>query len=130
MDAEFQRLTTAYTPEGAMDTVDGALGPLFCVVVEVAGVPVKGLVDPGSSATIMSFELFKEVRAKAAIPRKALKKSDVTLDYSQRPIPIFAQVSLEFHTGGRRVRVPVYLRSNQGPVSEPCLLGTSVVLPL
>ena len=30
---------------------------------------MKGLVDPGSSATIMSFELFKEVGAKVAIPR-------------------------------------------------------------
>ena len=28
------------------------------------------------------------------------------------------------------MRVPVYLRSNQGPVSEPCMLGTNVVLPL
>ena len=28
------------------------------------------------------------------------------------------------------MRVPVYLRSNQGPVTEPCLLGTNVVLPL
>ena len=51
----------------------------FYAVVEVTGVPVKGLVDPGSSVTIMSFELFKEVGAKAAIPREALKKPDVTL---------------------------------------------------
>ena len=41
-----------------MDTVDGALGPLFYVVVEVTEVPVKELVDPG---------------AKAAIPHKAQK---------------------------------------------------------
>ena len=26
--------------------------------------------------------------------------------------------------------IPVYLRSDQGPVSEPCLLGTNVVIPL
>ena len=70
MDAVIQRLTTAYTPEGTVNTVGGALGPLFYAVVEVAGVPVKGLVDPGSSATIMSFELFKEVGTKAAIPVK------------------------------------------------------------
>ena len=28
------------------------------------------------------------------------------------------------------VTVPVYLRSDQGPVSEPCLLVTNVVIPL
>ena len=76
-----------------MDTVDGALGHLFYVVVEVTEVPVKELVNPG---------------AKAAITRKAQKKPDVTLqDYSQTPIPIFTHVSLEFQNGGRRVRVPV-----------------------
>ena len=34
VDAEFQRLTTAYTPEGTVDTVDGASGPLLYAVVE------------------------------------------------------------------------------------------------
>ena len=31
---------------------------------------------------------------------------------------------------GGHARVPVCLRSDQGPVSEPCLLGTNVVLPI
>ena len=26
--------------------------------------------------------------------------------------------------------VPVYLKSNQGPVGESCLLGTDVIMPL
>ena len=128
VDAEFSRLSKVYSPRATVDAVKGALGPLFYATVEVAGVPVNALVDPGSSATIMSFELFKTIRERAAIPREALQKPDVTLrDHSRRPIPIFAQVALEFHLEGRRVSVPVYLRSDQGPAAgESCLLGTNV----
>ena len=78
--------------------------------------------DPGSSATIMLFELFKKVGTKAGIPREALQKPRVMLrDYSRRPIPVFAEVNLEFSYQGQRVTVPVYLRSDQGPAGEPCM---------
>ena len=116
--------------EVGVDTVDGALGPLYCATIMIAGTPVEGLVDPGSSATIL-FDLFREIGRKASIPCEALTLPEVTLrDYSRRPIPIFAVVDLEFCLQGRSVTVPVYLRSDQGPVSEPCLLGTNVVIPL
>ena len=131
VEAEFSRLAGAYCPEASVDTVEGALGLLFYATVVVAGTPVDALVDPGSSATIMLFELFKKVGPKAGIPREALQKPRVMLrDYSRRPIPVFAEVNLEFSYQGQRVTVPVYLHSDQGPAGEPCLLGTNVVLPL
>ena len=131
VDAEFSRLAGAYCPEASVDTVDGALGPLFYATVVVAGTPVDALMDPGSSATIMSFELFKKVGTKAGIPREALQKPKVMLrEYSRRPILVFAEVNLEFSYQGQRVTVPVYLRSDQGLAGEPCLLGTNVVLLL
>ena len=109
--------------------VDGALGPLYCATIMIAGTPVEGLVDPGSSATILSFDLFRKIGRKATIPCEALMLPEVTLrDYSRRPIPIFAVVDLEFCVQGRSVTVPVYLRNDLGPVSEPCLLGTNVVM--
>jgi len=40
-------------------------------------------------------------------------------DSSIRPIPIFAQVNLEFSQQCRTVTVPVYLKSDPGPTSEP-----------
>ena len=116
-----------------VDAVSGASGPLFTAAITISGTPVKALVDPGSSATIMSFDLFKKVGKAAGIPRDALKLPEVTLrDYSRRPIPIFAVVELEFEWQGNKMSAPVYLKSEQGSgmVSEPCLLGTNVVIPL
>lgn len=79
----------------------------------------------------MSFELFKKVGTKAGFPREALQMPRVMLqDYGRRPIPVFAEVNLEFSYQGQKVTVPVYLRLDQGPAGEPCLLGTNVVLPL
>ena len=79
MDAEFNWLVTTYTPGIAVDTVNGAICPLFYATVAVAGTPMQALVDPGLSATIMSFEPFKTVGTKAVIPREALKEPEVTL---------------------------------------------------
>ena len=106
-------MSCAYTPEGEVDTVKGALGPLYYATVSVSGMPVEALIDPGSSAAIMSFDLFQKVGQRAGVPRSALKRPDVVLrDYSQRPILIGAQVELEFEWGGKAITVPVYLRSD------------------
>lgn len=99
-------ISAAYAPEPTVDTVHGALGPLLYATVEVAGTPVKALVVPGSSATIMSFELFRKIGTKAAIPREALRKTKATLrDYSRRPIPVFTEVDLEFPHCGQKATV-------------------------
>ena len=108
-----------------------SLGPLYYANVTVAGTSVEAMVDPGSSATIMSFELFRNIGAKAKIPVEALKQPDVALqDYSQRPIPIGACVDLELEWQGKSVTTTVYLRSDLGAQDEPYLLGTNVVIPL
>ena len=132
MAAEFGRLGDIYANEVSMDAVSGAL---FTAAITISGTPVEALVDPGSSATIMSFDLFKKVGKAAGIPRDALKLPEVTLkDYSRRPIPISAVVELEFEWQDNKMSAPVYLKSEQGSgitmVSEPCLLGTNVVIPL
>ena len=131
VDAEFSRLAEVYTQGASVDTVSGALGPLYYATVSIAGSSVDALVDPGSSATIMSFDLFRMVGKGAGIPREAMRKPEITLrDYSRRPIPIFAVVDLEFEWQGNQFTAPVYLKSDQGPKGEPCLLGTNVVIPL
>ena len=135
-DAEFQRMTTSYRSKnrngnGITDTVTGALGPLYYAEVKIAGVPVEALLDAGSSASILSFDLFQKIGHAAGITVDALKPPTATLrDYSQCPIPIGAQVELEFEWNGSSVTAPVYLRSDLGTRGEPCLLGTNVVMPL
>ena len=92
-DAEFQRMTTIYRSKnrngnGITDTVTGALGPLYYAEVKIAGVPVEALLDAGSSASILSFDLFQKIGHAAGITIDALKPPTATLrDYSQRPIP-------------------------------------------
>ena len=124
-------MAQAYHPTGEVDVVTGPLGRLYYVTVKVAGVPVEAMVDTGSSATIMSFALFKEVRKAAKIPREELKPPDVVLhDYSQRPIPIAAGVKLNFKWHGRTVTTVVYLRSETSAGGEQYLSGTYVAIPL
>ena len=68
MDAEFSSLFCVYSPEATVDAVKDVLGPLFYATVSIAGTSMESLVDPGSSATIMSFELFMKVGAKVGLP--------------------------------------------------------------
>ena len=56
-EAEYQRIKGSLQ----VDTVTGSVGPLYNCQLLVAGQPVTALVDSGSSATIMSLELFQEV---------------------------------------------------------------------
>ena len=72
----------------------------------------NGLVDTGSSLTILSFNQFKEIGKQAKIPARAELKPDVGVfrDYSRRLIPITANVDLEFQWKGKSVITPAYLR--------------------
>ena len=89
------------------------------------------MVDKGSSATILSFDLFKRIGKKANIPVSALSAPDVVLrDYNQRPIPIGAKVELELSFNGKSVVVPVSVQGSGRTESEAYLLGTNVVIPL
>ena len=131
MDAEFRRLVETYDGSAGVDTVAGAVGPLYYCNVNIAGEPVEAMVDTGSSATIMSFDLFKKIGRKAGIAKNALSQPDVTLrDYSQRPIPVGAKVDLEVEFNGKKMTATVYLRGSGSTESESLLLGTNVVIPV
>jgi len=126
-----QMLSGSYVHAAEVDAVSGLVGPLYFTQVEIAGIPMETVVDPGSSATLLYFELFKSIGKQAQIPPDALKFPDIILrDYSQRPIPIGARVDLSITWQGKTVTTPVYLRSDLGMTGEPCLLGTNVVIPL
>ena len=131
-EAEFARMRACYDQSLEVSNVAGALGPLYYAEVTVAGTPVEALIDPGSSATILSFDLFMRIGKTAGITSKELRPPRVTLrDYNGRPIPIGAQVDLQFEWKGTSVTAPVYLRTEKGDTrSEQCLLGTNVVMPL
>ena len=131
VDAEFAHMANAYDTKATVDQIVGAVGPLCYATVEIAGEKVRGMVDTGSSATVVSFELFSKIGKRANIPTTALSKPDVVLrDYNRRPIPVGAKVDLSFRYQGKSVVAPVYLRAGGHDESETCLLGTNVIFGL
>ena len=128
---ELQRMSAAYDDFLKVEAVNGAVGPLFHGEVNMAGVPVKGLIDTGSGATIISFEIFKKIGKTANIPSSSLYPVDLILrDYNRNPIPMGAQVDMEISWKEKCITVPVHIRSASDPNGEPCLLGSNVAIPL
>ena len=92
---------------------------------------MEAMLDPGFSATIIPYSVFKGIGKKARIPSESLQPPDVTLrDYNQGPIPVGARVELTFTWKDRAVTTPVYIRSELSGGNDCCLLGTNVIVPL
>ena len=129
--AEHQRMSADYQTYAEVGKVTGAIGPLFYATVMVEGMPVEAMLDPGSSATIIPYSVFKGIGKKARIPSESLQPPDVTLrDYNQGPIPVGARVELTFTWKDRAVTTPAYIRSELSGGNDCCLLGTNVIVPL
>ena len=127
---EFQHLTDTYGGTNNVSADPSPIGPLYYAKVDIEGSPVEALVDPESAATLISFDLFKQIGRKANIPPSVLSKPSITLrDYNQSTIPIGASVDLTISFNGKKVTVPVHICSPNSQV-ESCLLGTNVVIPL
>jgi len=127
---EFQHLTDLYGGTNKVSADSGPVGPLYYAKVDIERSPVEALVDPGSAATVISFNLFKQIGRKTNIPSSVLSKPAVSLrDYNQRTIPGGASVDLTISFNGQKVVVPVHICSPDSQV-ESCLLGTNVVILL
>jgi len=127
---EFEHLSELYGGTNNISAVTSSVGPLYYANVDIEGSLVEALVDPGSAATLMSFNLFKKIGKKANMPPSVLSKPSVTLrDYNQHTIPIGASVDLNISFNGHTVVAPVHICSPDSHV-ESCLLGTNVVIPL
>ena len=72
--AEFLLLSQRYEGKVNVDKVAGAVGLLYYCTVNIAGEPVKAMVDTGSSATILSWDVFQAIGRKAQVPASALYK--------------------------------------------------------
>ena len=87
--------------------MSGSVGLLYYATVVMEKISVTVMVDPGSSATTVSFHL-KSLRKLACrwgyIQPDSLKRLNLNLtfyDYSQKPIPVGAAVELTFRGVGR-----------------------------
>ena len=116
--AEHRRLSQSFQ-------ITGSVGPLYYAHVKVCGQPVEAVVDLGSSATIMSFDVFRVIGRKVG---DVLQLPDVILrDYNQRPIRVGAMVEVEIEFNGKSAITNVYLHSDQTPGVPTFLLGTNVI---
>ena len=60
-----------------------------CVVVEIEGVPSKGIVDTRSDITIIRGELFKHIATMARLHKRQFKLSDkAPHTYNQQPFSL------------------------------------------
>ena len=127
---EFDHISKLYGGANNVSAVTSSIGPLYYANVDIEGLPVEALVDPGSAATLVSFNLFQKIGKNANLPPTVLSKPSVTLrDYNQHVIPIGASVDLTISFNGQSVVTPVHICSPNSQV-ESCLLGTNVVIPL
>ena len=125
LHAEFTCLSQGYEMVGEVDQVAGAVGPLYYGTVNIAGEPVEAMVDMGSSATILSFDLFKLIGKKANIPVSALSTPDVVLQSATHTCWGKSRPRIFFQW--QEYDSPCLLRGSGSAESEACLLGTNVV---
>ena len=127
--AEFLLLSQCYEGKASVDKVAVAVCPLYYYTVNIAGEHVKAMVDTGSSATILSWDVFQAIGRKAQVSASALYKPDVTLrDYSQRPNLVGAMVDLEVEFCGKSVVVLIYLRAARHADQNPVCWGQMLLV--
>ena len=68
---EYQKMSSAYA---GIDSITGAVGPLFYAEVMIESTLVRAMIDTGSSATILSF---KRIGRAAKIPVQELLCLDI-----------------------------------------------------
>ena len=80
-------------------------------MVEVAGVPVHGIVDTGADITIMGPELFKKVAAIAKLKKSQFKKADkVPHTYDRCQFKLDGRLDLDVDFADKTMNTPIYVK--------------------
>ena len=94
------------------------------VVVEIEGVPVKGLVDTGSDMTIIGGQLFKHVAVTARLRKKQFKPPDKSpRTYNHQPFHLDRRMDLKISFGEKDMVSPIYVKMD---TPDPLLLSEGV----
>lgn len=81
------------------------------VLVEIEGVPARGIVDTGSDITIIGGELFKHVATMARLQKQQLKPPDKSpLTYNQQPFSLDGRMDLCVSFGEKDILTPYISR--------------------
>ena len=80
-------------------------------LVEVAGVPVHGIVDTGADITIMGPELFKKVAMFAKLKKSQFKEADKVLHtYDRRQFKLDGRLDLDDDFDDKTMNTPIYVK--------------------
>ena len=81
------------------------------VVVEIEGVPARGIVDTGSDITIIGGQLFKHVATTARLRKKHFKSPDKSPHtYNWQPFSLDGRMDLNMSFGDRAMVTPIYIK--------------------
>ena len=95
---------------GRIQVNDGGSCPQS-VVIEIEGVPVRGLIQMGSDIMIVKGELFKHVAAAARLQKKRFKPPDKSpCMYSNQPFHLGGRMDLQLLFGEKDLVTPVYIK--------------------
>ena len=93
-------------------------------VVEIAGVPVRGLVDTGLDITIIGGELFRHVATTARLRKRQFKPPDrLPRAYNHQPFHLDGRMDLKVSFGEKDMITPVYVKMD---APDPLLLSEGV----
>ena len=94
------------------------------VVVEIEGVPVRGVVDTGSDITIIGGHLFKHVATTARLRKRQFKPPDrLPRAYNHQPFRLDGRMDLRVSFGEKDMVTPIYVKMD---APDPLLLSEGV----
>ena len=94
------------------------------VMVDVHGVPAKGIIDSGVDITIINGDLFQRVATVARLKKSAFKKPDrIPVTYDQKPFTLLGRMDLDITFDGKTMRTAVYIKMDS---CDPLLLSEGV----
>ena len=94
------------------------------VVVNLHGVPARGIIDSGADITIINGDLFQRVATVAHLKKSAFKKPDrIPVTYDQKPFTLDGRMDLDITFDGKTMRTAVYIKMDS---RDPLLLSEGV----
>ena len=88
------------------------------VMVDVQGVPARGIIDSGADITIINGDLFQRVATVACLKKGAFKKPDkIPVTYDQKSFTLQGKMNLNITFDSKTMRTAVYIKMNsRGPL--------------
>lgn len=97
------------------------------IIVDLHGVPARGIVDSGADVTIINGDLFQRVATVAHLKKSAFKKPDrIPVTYDQKPFTLDGRMDLDIAFDGKTMRTAVYIKMDS---RDPLLLSEGRGMP-